>query len=89
MLTSVAIVDANTFAPVARLAAAGVVDICFSPAGTYMCTWERYIKPDTGTDAHKNVRIWDAQTGAELGAFAAALLALPGPPSADGFRERR
>ncbi|KDQ34142.1 hypothetical protein PLEOSDRAFT_1095628 [Pleurotus ostreatus PC15] len=45
-----------------------VVDIQFSPRGTYMSTWERPVKFEDGSQ-HKNLRIFSVSTGEELIAF--------------------
>lgn len=45
-----------------------VVEISFSPRGTYLSTWERPIKLEDGAQ-HKNLRIFSVSTGEELVAF--------------------
>ncbi|KAH9842442.1 eukaryotic translation initiation factor eIF2A-domain-containing protein [Rhodofomes roseus] len=45
-----------------------IVDIAFSPRGTYLSTWERPTKLEDGTQ-HKNLRVFSASTGEELVAF--------------------
>ncbi|KAG6811806.1 hypothetical protein H0H92_005729 [Tricholoma furcatifolium] len=45
-----------------------IVEIRFSPRGTYLSTWERPIKLEDGAQ-HKNLRIFSASTGEELVAF--------------------
>lgn len=45
-----------------------VVDIQFSPRGTYMSTWERPVKFEDGSQ-HKNLRVFSVSTGEELVAF--------------------
>ncbi|KAJ7142141.1 eukaryotic translation initiation factor eIF2A-domain-containing protein [Mycena crocata] len=45
-----------------------VVDVKFSPRGTYISTWERPIKLEDGSQ-HKNLRVFSSSTGEELIAF--------------------
>ncbi|KAH6899207.1 eukaryotic translation initiation factor 2A [Coprinopsis sp. MPI-PUGE-AT-0042] len=45
-----------------------IVEISFSPRGTYLSTWERPVKFEDGTQ-HKNLRVFSASTGEELIAF--------------------
>ncbi|KAJ6500809.1 eukaryotic translation initiation factor eIF2A-domain-containing protein [Mycena sanguinolenta] len=45
-----------------------VVDIKFSPRGTYLSTWERPVKLEDGSQ-HKNLRVFSSSTGDELIAF--------------------
>ncbi|KAK7035995.1 eukaryotic translation initiation factor 2A [Favolaschia claudopus] len=45
-----------------------VVDIKFSPRGTYLSTWERPVKLEDGSQ-HKNLRVFSSSTGEELVAF--------------------
>ena len=40
----------------------------FSPLSKTLFTYERPIKSD-GTDVHKNVRAWDAQSGEEVASW--------------------
>ncbi|KAF8985258.1 eukaryotic translation initiation factor eIF2A-domain-containing protein [Cyathus striatus] len=51
-----------------ELPLANIVEIGFSPRGTYLSTWERPVKKDDGTQ-HKNHRIFSASTGNELISF--------------------
>ncbi|KAJ2368123.1 hypothetical protein H4S01_001767 [Coemansia sp. RSA 2610] len=64
----VRVADAQTLAPVATIARAGVVDVRFSPKGTYVVTWERFSKPADGSAGH-NLLVWDAASGAARGGF--------------------
>ncbi|KAJ2357428.1 hypothetical protein GGF43_001465 [Coemansia sp. RSA 2618] len=64
----VRVMDAQTQAAVATIARAGVLDVRFSPKGTYVVTWERFSKP-AGGEASANLSVWDAATGALRGAF--------------------
>lgn len=45
-----------------------VVDVKFSPRGTYISTWERPVKLEDGSQ-HKNLRVFSSSTGEELIAF--------------------
>ncbi|KAG5640917.1 hypothetical protein DXG03_006629 [Asterophora parasitica] len=45
-----------------------IVELRFSPRGTYLSTWERPVKLEDGSQ-HKNLRIFSASTGEELTAF--------------------
>ncbi|KAG5735456.1 Eukaryotic translation initiation factor 2A [Termitomyces sp. T112] len=45
-----------------------VIELRFSPRGTYLSTWERSVKLEDGVQ-HKNLRIFSASTGEELVAF--------------------
>lgn len=45
-----------------------IIELSFSPRGTYLSTWERHVKLDDGAQ-HKNLRIFSVSTGEELIAF--------------------
>jgi len=45
-----------------------IVEINFSPRGTYLSTWERPVKLEDGAQ-HKNLRVFSVDTGEELVAF--------------------
>ncbi|KAN0107285.1 translation initiation factor eIF-2A [Russula decolorans] len=45
-----------------------VVELSFSPRGTYLSTWERHVKLGDGSQ-HKNLRIFAVSTGKELISF--------------------
>lgn len=47
------------------LALPNVVEINFSPRGTYISTWERPVKLEDGSQ-HKNLRVFSVSTGEEL-----------------------
>ncbi|KAG5636343.1 hypothetical protein H0H81_008366 [Sphagnurus paluster] len=51
-----------------ELPLANIIELRFSPRGTYISTWERPVKLEDGTQ-HKNLRIFSASTGEELVAF--------------------
>ncbi|KAJ1721968.1 hypothetical protein LPJ53_003571 [Coemansia erecta] len=65
------VVDAQTLQPVATIARRGVVDVQFSPRGSYVVTWERFSsnKADADTADTCNLRVWEALTGRALGGF--------------------
>ncbi|EGF99733.1 uncharacterized protein MELLADRAFT_50619, partial [Melampsora larici-populina 98AG31] len=46
-----------------------VIEISFSPKGTWISTWERYVKPTDESAQHKNMRVWDVSTGQEVISF--------------------
>ncbi|KAJ1962355.1 hypothetical protein GGI12_002696 [Dipsacomyces acuminosporus] len=62
------IVDAQTQAPVAAIAQAGVLDVQFSPSGTYLMTWERYSESEHAEGSH-NLKVWESATGELKGTF--------------------
>ena len=45
-----------------------IVELQFSPRGTYISTWERPVKLEDGSQ-HKNLRVFSVSTGEELIAF--------------------
>ncbi|CAA7260971.1 unnamed protein product [Cyclocybe aegerita] len=51
-----------------ELPLANIVEISFSPRGTYVSTWERPVKLDDGAQ-HKNLRVFSVSTGEELISF--------------------
>lgn len=51
-----------------ELALPNVIELSFSPRGTYLSTWERPVKYEDGTQ-HKNLRIFSISSGEELIAF--------------------
>jgi len=51
-----------------ELSLPNIVDISFSPRGTYLSTWERPVKFEDGSQ-HKNLRVFSASTGEELVSF--------------------
>ncbi|KAI5475647.1 hypothetical protein MNV49_001064, partial [Pseudohyphozyma bogoriensis] len=64
--TGVTITDAHSGALVSELPLKLAIDISFSPLGTQISTWERQIKMEDGQPGHKNMKVWDVATGAEL-----------------------
>ncbi|KAA1106833.1 hypothetical protein PGTUg99_013885 [Puccinia graminis f. sp. tritici] len=65
----VVICDAESSQELRRLPLPGVIDIKFSPKGTWIGTWERYVKPTVEGAQHKNMRLWDITTGEEVASF--------------------
>ncbi|KAJ1929747.1 hypothetical protein IWQ60_000899 [Tieghemiomyces parasiticus] len=65
---AVHILDVAKNQTVQVLPRAGVVELDFSPQGTYLLTWERFVKPPEGP-LPKNTLIWATATGEQLGAF--------------------
>jgi len=51
-----------------ELSLPNVVDLRFSPRGTYLSTWERPVKLDDNAQ-HKNLRVFSVSTGEELISF--------------------
>ncbi len=66
--TGVRIFQAESAQLIQELTLPNIVDISFSPRGTYLSTWERPQKFEDGTQ-HKNLRVFSASTGEELIAF--------------------
>ncbi|KAI1791621.1 translation initiation factor eIF-2A [Ganoderma leucocontextum] len=66
--TGVRIFQAESSQLLQELSLPNIVEISFSPRGTYISTWERPQKFEDGTQ-HKNLRIFSASTGEELVAF--------------------
>ncbi|KAI6037801.1 eukaryotic translation initiation factor eIF2A-domain-containing protein [Pisolithus marmoratus] len=66
--TSVRIFQAENATLVQELNIPNVVELNFSPRGTYISTWERPVKLEDGTQ-HKNLRVFSVSTGEELIAF--------------------
>ncbi|KAF9232046.1 eukaryotic translation initiation factor eIF2A-domain-containing protein [Melanogaster broomeanus] len=51
-----------------ELSIPNIIELQFSPRGTYLSTWERPVKLEEGAQ-HKNLRVFSASTGEELIAF--------------------
>ncbi|KDQ59846.1 hypothetical protein JAAARDRAFT_126728 [Jaapia argillacea MUCL 33604] len=66
--TGVRIYQAQGATLLKELPVPNVIEIGFSPRGTYLSTWERPQKLDDGAQ-HKNLRIFSVSTGEELVAF--------------------
>ncbi|OBZ75320.1 Eukaryotic translation initiation factor 2A [Grifola frondosa] len=66
--TGVRVFQAESAQLVQELSLPNILDISFSPRGTYISTWERPVKLEDGAQ-HKNLRVFSASTGEELVAF--------------------
>jgi translation initiation factor 2A len=66
--TVVRIFQAESAQLLQELPVPNVVEVKFSPRGTYVSTWERPAKLEDGAQ-HKNLRVFSASTGAELVSF--------------------
>ncbi|KAH9974523.1 eukaryotic translation initiation factor eIF2A-domain-containing protein [Russula compacta] len=66
--SGVRIHQAETGVLLQELALPNVVELRFSPRGTYLSTWERHVKLEDGSQ-HKNLRVFSASTGEELISF--------------------
>lgn len=67
-LSSVRIFQAEGAQLLSELPLSNVIELSFSPRGTYLSTWERPIKLDDNQQ-HKNLRVFSVSTGEELVAF--------------------
>ncbi|KAF9438063.1 hypothetical protein BGZ76_009935 [Entomortierella beljakovae] len=63
----VKVMDAQTLEIIQELNVKDVLEIDFSPKGTYLSTWIRQIKTEDGS--HKNMTIYDVKTGQEYTSF--------------------
>ncbi len=68
-MSSVRIHQAETAELLLELLIPNVVEVKFSPRGTYFSLWERHVKLGDGGQQHKNLRIYSVSTGEELIAF--------------------
>ena len=66
--TGVRVFQAESSQLLQELPLPNIVEISFSPRGTYLSTWERPQKFEDGTQ-HKNLRVFSVSTGEELVAF--------------------
>lgn len=66
--SGVRIYQAESAQLVQELAIPNVVEVNFSPRGTYLSTWERPTKLEDGAQ-HKNLRVFSVSTGEELISF--------------------
>jgi len=67
-ISSVRVHQAETAVLLHELTIPDVVELSFSPRGTYLSTWERHVKLGDGSQ-HKNLRIFAVSTGKELISF--------------------
>ncbi|EDR11071.1 uncharacterized protein LACBIDRAFT_233034, partial [Laccaria bicolor S238N-H82] len=66
--TSVKIFQAEGAQLLQELQLPNIVEVNFSPRGTYISTWERPVKLEDGSQ-HKNLRVFSVSTGEELISF--------------------
>lgn len=60
--------QAETAVLLQELAIPNVIELRFSPRGTYLSTWERHVNLGDGAQ-HKNLRVFSVSTGEELISF--------------------
>lgn len=65
----VRISNASDLTTLCEIPVLNAVEIGLSPKGTYLSTWERYVKPTDETTQHKNHRVWRVATGEEVISF--------------------
>ncbi|KAG9296394.1 hypothetical protein G9A89_014986 [Geosiphon pyriformis] len=65
----VVIINAETVEIVKEIKRKNVVEIGFSPKGTFLTTWERPVKLEENV-MHKNLILWEVESGKELISFA-------------------
>lgn len=66
--TSVEIIETRTGTHLQSLPVTNCLEIGFSPHGTYIVTWERFVKLDNG-EGSKNLRVWTVDSGEQTCAF--------------------
>ncbi|TPX52833.1 hypothetical protein SeMB42_g01137 [Synchytrium endobioticum] len=52
-----------------ELPVSNVIEVEFSPRGTYIATWERMIRSEDHENLHKNLKIWESVRGNQAAAF--------------------
>ncbi|KAG2218966.1 hypothetical protein INT45_008390 [Circinella minor] len=65
---SVKVFDASTLTQRCEIQQANVVDLWFSPQGSYLATWQRPTKLEDGSGS-RNLLIWDALNGEQIASF--------------------
>ncbi|KAG9016368.1 hypothetical protein FRB90_003118 [Tulasnella sp. 427] len=65
----VRISNATDFTTLCEIPVPNALEIGFSPKGTYISTWERYVKPADEMTQHKNHRVWRVSDGREVISF--------------------
>jgi translation initiation factor 2A len=55
--------------PICIIDILNVIEIGFSPKGTFISTWERQQKPGEDGSIHKNLKVWSVQNGELLASF--------------------
>ncbi|KAF9135968.1 hypothetical protein BGW39_009942 [Mortierella sp. 14UC] len=63
----VKVMDAQSLEIIQEFAVKDILEIDFSPKGTFLSTWQRQIKTEDGS--HKNMSIYEVKTGLELTSF--------------------
>ncbi|KAF9089521.1 hypothetical protein BGX23_006620, partial [Mortierella sp. AD031] len=63
----VKVMDAQSLQVIQEFAVKDILEIDFSPKGTFLSTWQRQIKTEDGS--HKNMSIYEVKTGQELTSF--------------------
>ncbi|GJJ77089.1 translation initiation factor 2A [Entomortierella parvispora] len=64
---SVKVMDAQSLQIIQDFSIKDVLEIDFSPKGTFLSTWQRQIKTEDGS--HRNMAIYDVKTGQEFTSF--------------------
>ncbi|CAG7846737.1 Eukaryotic translation initiation factor 2A Short=eIF-2A [Serendipita indica DSM 11827] len=64
----IVIISTATLAVIQAIELPSVVEIGFSPKGTFLSSWERQQKADE-TGVHKNLKVWNVQTGEQVASF--------------------
>lgn len=66
--SAVEIIETQTGSHKRSLAVGNCLEIGFSPNGTYIVTWERFVRLDDG-EGSKNLKVWDVETGEQTCSF--------------------
>ncbi|KAK7205733.1 eukaryotic translation initiation factor eIF2A-domain-containing protein [Myxozyma melibiosi] len=66
---SVVVVESSTGRSLQTIELANVYELAFSPKGTYLLTWERPLKVESGQPPHANLKIFEVATGNNLAQF--------------------
>ncbi|KAJ1979537.1 hypothetical protein H4R34_002795, partial [Dimargaris verticillata] len=64
--TTVCILDVDSNAVIQEIDRPNVVEMYFSPRGTYLLTWERFTKQADSTEPHLNTNVWVSASGQHL-----------------------
>ncbi|KAJ3108436.1 hypothetical protein HDU97_001143 [Phlyctochytrium planicorne] len=59
----VEIFNARTLTSLNTIELKGVIEAAFSPKGTYLSTWIRFVKGDETSEPHRNLSIWESSSG--------------------------
>ncbi|PVF98977.1 translation initiation factor eIF-2A [Serendipita vermifera] len=65
----VRIISAANMSPICIINIPNVIELGFSPKGTFISTWERQQKPGEDGSVHKNLKVWSVQNGELLASF--------------------